>query len=121
MQKESNKNSLVYIPMRADIIHPALINILEKGASFGKVIIGLLTDEAICSYTRPPQLTYSERESVLKYIKNVYQIIPQNSLDCSDNLLKIKPNILLHGDDWKEGFQSEIRKKSSQNSQSMGR
>ena len=53
MQKK-NKTSIVYIPMRADIIHPALINIIEKGASFGKVIIGLLTDEAICSYTRPP-------------------------------------------------------------------
>ena len=78
MENKSN-NSLVYIPMRADIVHPALIKILDKGASFGKVIIGLLTDEAICSYTRPPQLTFSERKSVLEYFKNIYQIIPQDS------------------------------------------
>ena len=61
--KKKLKNSLVYIPMRADIVHPALISIIEKGASLGKVIIGLLTDEAICSYARPPQLTYNEREN----------------------------------------------------------
>ena len=110
--ENKNNNSLVYIPMRADIVHPALIKIIDKGASLGRVIIGLLTDEAICSYTRPPQLSFSERKSVLKYIKNVYQIIPQESLDCSDNLLKIKPDILLHGDDWKEGFQSQFREKA---------
>ena len=109
---KNNNNSLVYIPMRADIVHPALINIIEKGASFGSVIIGLLTDEAICSYTRPPQLSYSERMRVLNYLKNIDQIIPQHSLDCSDNLLKLKPHILLHGDDWKDGFQSQIRKKA---------
>ena len=79
--------------------------------SIGSVVIGLLTDEAICSYTRPPQLSYSERESVLKYLKNIDKIIPQDSSDCSNNLLKLKPDILLHGDDWKDGFQSQIRKK----------
>ena len=51
--ENKNNNSLVYIPMRADIVHPALIKIIDKGASLGRVIIGLLTDEAICSYTRP--------------------------------------------------------------------
>ena len=108
----SNINKLVYIPMRADIIHPALINIINKGASLGKVIIGLLTDDAICSYTRPPQLSYEDRKKILECLKNIYKIIPQKSLDCCENLLKIKPNILLHGDDWKEGFQSQIRKKA---------
>ncbi len=97
--------------MRADVVNPTLINIIQKGASLGSVVIGLLTDEAICSYTRPPQLSYSERESVLKYLKNIDKIIPQDSLDCSNNLLKLKPDILLHGDDWKDGFQSQIRKK----------
>ena len=98
--------------MRADIIHPALINIINKGARLGKVVIGLLTDDAICSYTRPPQLSYEDRKNILACLKNIYKIIPQKSLDCSENLLKIKPNILLHGDDWKDGFQSQIRKKA---------
>ena len=53
--------------MRADIVHPALIKILDKGASFGKVIIGLLTDEAICSYTKP-QLTFSERKKCFRIL-----------------------------------------------------
>lgn len=105
------KKKIVYIPMRADIIHPALINIIEKGSSLGNVVIGLLTDEAICEYTRPSQLNYEERERVIKSINNVYKVVPQISVDCSDNVKDMKPNFVIHGDDWKEGFQSQIRKK----------
>ncbi len=108
---KKNKYEIVYIPMRGDVIHPAIINIIEKGSELGKVFIGLLTDEAICSYTRPPYLNYDEREKILKSINNVTKVVPQKSLDCSDNILKIKPSIVLHGDDWKEGFQSSIRQK----------
>ncbi len=110
--KKKNSQTLVYIPMRADIVHPALINIIDKGADLGKVVVGLLTDEAICSYTRPPQLSYLERKKVLEYLKNIYKITPQNTLDCTQNLMRLKPHILLHGDDWKDGFQSQIRKKA---------
>ena len=105
------EKKMVYIPMRADIIHPALINIIEKGSSLGNVVIGLLTDEAICEYTRPSQLNYEEREKVIKSINNVYKVVPQLSVDCSDNVKDMKPNFVIHGDDWKEGFQSHIRKK----------
>ena len=52
--KSAIKDKIVYIPMRGDVIHPAIINIIEKGSELGLVYIGLLTDEAICSYTRPP-------------------------------------------------------------------
>ena len=107
--KSEIKDKIVYIPMRGDIIHPAIINIIEKGSELGQVYIGLLTDEAICSYTRPPYLNYQEREKIIKSINNVYSVLPQTSLDCSENILKIKPSIVLHGDDWKEGFQSNIR------------
>ena len=102
---------IVYIPMRGDILHPAIINVIDKGAKLGEVIVGLLTDQAICEYTRPPQLNYSEREKVIKAIRNVNKVIPQKNVDCSENILSIKPHIVLHGDDWKEGFQSSIRKK----------
>ena len=102
---------IVYIPMRGDILHPAIINVIDKGAKLGEVIVGLLTDQAICEYTRPPQLNYSEREKVIKAIRNVNKVIPQKNIDCSENILSIKPHIVLHGDDWKEGFQSSIRKK----------
>ena len=110
MNKEK-KNKIVYIPMRGDVIHPAIISIIEKGAELGSVIIGLLTDEAICSYTRPPYLSYREREKIIKSINYVDKVIPQKSLDCSANILDLKPSIVLHGDDWKEGFQANIRQK----------
>ena len=107
----NTKQKIVYIPMRADIIHPALINIIEKGSKLGNVVIGLLTDEAICEYTRPPQLNFKEREKIIKSVKNVSKVIPQRYLDCSNNIKRIKPDIVIHGDDWKEGFQSKIRNK----------
>ena len=63
------KRKIVYIPMRADIIHPALINIIEKGSKLGNVVIGLLTDEAICEYTRPPQLNFKEEKKLSNQLK----------------------------------------------------
>ncbi|MDC1309986.1 phosphoenolpyruvate mutase [Opitutales bacterium] len=97
--------------MSADLIHPGHINILKKAASLGDVIVGLLTDEAIASYKRVPFMSYNQRKEVVQNIKGVIKVIPQNTLDYEPNLLKIKPNFVVHGDDWKEGIQKETRAK----------
>ena len=92
-------------------MHEGHINILKFAGKLGKVIVGLLTDEAISTYKKIPILKYREREIVLKNIKQVYQVIPQRTHDYTDNLLKIKPDFVVHGDDWREGVQKRIRQK----------
>ncbi len=101
----------VYIAMSADIIHPGHLNIIRTGAKYGEVIIGLLTDKAIASYKRLPYLNFEQRKIILENIVGVSKIIPQETLDYEPNLRKIKPDYVVHGDDWKEGVQSWVREK----------
>ena len=105
------RKKVVYVGLSADILHEGHINILKFAGKLGKVIVGLLTDEAISTYKKIPILKYREREIVLKNIKQVYQVIPQRTHDYTENLLKIKPDFVVHGDDWREGVQKKIRQK----------
>ncbi len=99
----------VYVGMSADLLHPGHINILIEAAKHGNVTVGLLTDKAIASYKRLPFMNYDQRKEVIENIKGVVNVIPQETLDYRPNLEKIKPDIVVHGDDWKEGIQSKTR------------
>ncbi len=105
------KKKLVYVGLSADILHEGHINIIKIAHKFGNVIVGLLTDQAIASYKNIPQLSYKQREVVLKNIKFIKKVIPQKTLDYSDNLNLVKPDYVVHGDDWKRGIQKPIRLK----------
>lgn len=103
------RKKIVYIAMSADIVHSGHINIIEEGAKYGEVIIGLLTNEAIATYKRVPILDYKVREKVFSNIKNVSRVVKQETLDYTKNLRELKPDYVLHGDDWNTGVQSLIR------------
>ncbi|MBL0709299.1 MAG: phosphoenolpyruvate mutase [Sulfurimonas sp.] len=95
--------------MSADLVHPGHMNILKVAAKLGEVTVGLLTDRAIASYKRVPFMTYKQRKDVIENIKGVVKVIPQETLDYRPNLEKLKPDIVVHGSDWKEGVQSKTR------------
>lgn len=97
--------------MASDFLHHGHVNIIEKAAEYGDLTIGLLTDRAIASYKRVPFLDFKDRSKILMSIKSVKKVIPQQSLDYTENLIKIKPDFVLHGDDWKNGVQKETRNK----------
>jgi len=99
----------VYVGMSADLVHPGHMNIIKEAAKLGEVTVGLLTDKAIASYKRLPYMTYEQRKDIIENIKGVVTVIPQETLDYRPNLEKIKPDIVVHGDDWKEGVQSKTR------------
>lgn len=101
----------VYIAMSADVIHQGHINVIEEGAKYGDVIIGLLTDEAIATYKRVPLLDYESRKQVFQNIKNVVDVVKQSTLEYTENLEAIKPDYVIHGDDWQKGIQSVVRQK----------
>ena len=109
--KVKNKRKKIYVGLSADILHEGHINILKKAKSLGHVTVGLLTDEAITTYKKLPHLTFHQREIVLKNIKMVDKVVPQTTLDYRPNLIKYKPDLVVHGDDWKKGIQKKTRKK----------
>ncbi len=99
----------VYLGMIADIMHPGLINIINEGAKYGDVIIGLYTDKAIATHKRLPYLTYEQRETVVRSIHGVADVVPQDDWSYVPNLVKYKPDYIIHGDDWLEGPDKYIR------------
>src|SRR5574344_1990842 len=102
-------NKTVYLGMTGDIIQPGIINIITEGAKYGDLIIGLLTDSAIVSHKRLPYLTYEQREQVIKNIKGVSKVVPQEDWSYVPNLITYKPDYIIHGDDWKTNYLSKIR------------
>ena len=99
----------VYVGLSADILHEGHINILKIAKQYGYVIVGLLTDEAIASYKNIPYLDFKKRKVVVENIKYVNRVIPQKTLDYVENLNLIKPDYVVHGNDWKTGVQKQTR------------
>ena len=110
----------VYLGMIADIMHPGLINIINEGAKYGDVIIGLYTDKAIATHKRLPYLTYEQRETVVRSIHGVADVVPQDDWSYVPNLMKYKPDYIIHGDDWLEGPDKYIRDEVFKVMESLG-
>ena len=101
----------VYCGMSADLIHHGHLNIIHEAMKLGEVTVGVLTDEAIASYKRLPYLTYEQRAEIVSNIKGVARVVPQTTLDYVPNLEELKPDFVVHGDDWLTGVQQETRQR----------
>ncbi len=110
----------VYVAMSADLIHPGHLNIISEARKLGEVIVGLLTDRAIASYKRLPYLSFEQRKVIVENLVGVARVVPQNTLDYVPNLLKLKPDYVVHGDDWKTGVQREVRARVIETLQQWG-
>jgi len=104
-------NKTAYIAMSTDLYHSGHVNIINQAAKYGSVIVGILTDEAIATYKRPPILNAEERKQIVASFKNVDKVVLQETLDYTQNLRALKPDYVVHGDDWRTGIQQQIRNK----------
>ena len=101
----------VYISLTADSIHHGHMKLFETARKYGDIIIGLLSDKAVAEHKRIPYLNFEQRKKILINFKGVKSVIAQNEWDYSKNIKSLKPDFLVHGDDWKTGHMSEIRRK----------
>ena len=101
----------VYVAMSADIIHVGHVNLLAKASKLGELYVGVLTDEAIAEYKRFPLMPLEQRMHIIGSLKGVSQVLVQNSLDYEENLRLLKPDYVVHGDEWRTGIQSTMREK----------
>ncbi len=100
----------VFISLTADNIHHGHINLINEGKKYGNVVIGLLTDKAVATHKKLPILNYEQRKLIIKNISGVSEVIPQPEWDDSLIIDKVKPDIVIHGDDWVTGKQATLRK-----------
>jgi len=103
------ENRTVYMCFSADMLHSGHISIIRKAEKLGKLIIGVLSDEAVASYKRFPLMPFEERKSLFENISGVSAVVKQNELSYKDVLQELKPDYVVHGDDWQTGFQKPIR------------
>ncbi|MBO5178251.1 MAG: phosphoenolpyruvate mutase [Lachnospiraceae bacterium] len=103
------ENKTVYMCFSTDIIHSGHIEIIKKAKRLGKLVIGVLSDEAVISYKRFPLLPYSERKTMFENINGVSSVVEQKTLSYKENIVKYRPDYVVHGDDWCTGFQKPIR------------
>lgn len=108
---KAKREKTVYVAMSADILHKGHLNIIGEARKLGRVVVGVLTDKAIASYKRLPHLDFEHRKFIVENIRGVSEVIPQDILDYVPNLLKIKPDYVVHGTDWREGVQKETRRR----------
>ena len=103
------ENRTVYMCFATDVIHAGHISIIKKAQKLGKLIIGVLTDEAVSGYKRPPLLSFADRKATMENISGVFKVVEQKTLSYKENLEKYHPDIVVHGDDWVTGFQRPVR------------
>lgn len=103
------ENRIVYMCFSTDMIHSGHIAIIKKAQKLGRLVIGVLSDEAVASYKRFPLMPYAERKSLVENINGVAMVIEQKELSYAENIKALKPAYVVHGDDWREGFQRPIR------------
>ncbi len=103
------ENRTVYMCFSTDMIHGGHIAIIKKAKKLGRLIIGVLSDEAVASYKRFPLMPYTERRSLVANISGVSAVVEQKELSYAENIKTLKPDFVVHGDDWQTGFQKPIR------------
>lgn len=103
------ENRTVYMCFSSDVLHGGHMAILRRAAGLGRLTVGVLTDAAVASYKRFPLLPLSERKALFANIKGVERVVEQPELSYKNTLLALKPDIVVHGDDWRQGFQKPLR------------
>jgi phosphoenolpyruvate phosphomutase / 2-hydroxyethylphosphonate cytidylyltransferase len=106
---QSYKKKQVYLAISADYVHSGHLNIIKVARELGEVTVGVLTDKAIAAYEQLPLLGFDDRVNVMKNIKGVSHVIPQETQSYTKNLNQLMPDYVVHGDDWKSGPLSAIR------------
>ena len=99
----------VYMCFSTEYIHSGHVAIINKARRLGRLIIGVLSDEAVSSYKRFPMIPFSERKALIENLSGVERVVEQKTLSYAENLRKLKPDYVVHGNDWCEGFQKPIR------------
>lgn len=99
----------VYLAFATGILHAGHIDLIRRARRLGRLIIGVLSDEAVSAYKKSPLVSYADRRAMFENISGVYKVVEQTSLSARENILRYRPDIIVHGDDWRTSFQKPVR------------
>ena len=99
----------VYTCFCTDIIHSGHINIIKEAEKYGEVTVGVLSDEASVRYNRFPTISFEERMQIVREIPGVSNVIVQDDVMYDKVIGEMKPDYVVHGDNWCVGPIKVIR------------
>lgn len=96
-----NNKTVVYTSGTFDMFHSNHLKMVKYARGLGEtLIVGVSTDELVCSYKKPPIIPFEERLSIVEALKYPDIVIPQHSLDHSEIVKKLNIDVFVVGDDW---------------------
>ena len=110
----------VYTCFCTDVIHEGHLNILREASKLGEVYVGVLSDEAMVGFNRFPTISLEQRIEIVRSTGLVHQVLVQEEIVYDKILQELKPDYVVHGDNWKEGPESFIRENVLMNLQKLG-
>lgn len=99
----------IYTCFCTDVIHEGHINILNQARQYGEVIVGVLSDEAMIRYNRFPTISFQERLKMVEELSQVSKVIVQEDIMYDEVVRTLRPDYIIHGDNWKQGPERAIR------------
>ncbi len=99
----------VYACFCTDVIHEGHLNLIREAKKYGEVIAGVLDDAAMIRYNRFPLVSFEERKHMLEVIPDISRIVVQKEVMYQDVLGELRPDYVIHGDNWTEGPMRAIR------------
>lgn len=99
----------IYTCFTTDVIHEAHLNIIKKAKEYGELYVGVMTDEAMVSFDRFPTISISKRIEQIKAIPGVDHVVVQESIMYDSIIKELKPDYVIHGDNWLSGPTRIIR------------
>ena len=112
--------AVAYACFCTDLIHEGHRNIIRTAALYGEVVAGVLSDEAMIRYNRFPTVSIRERIRMLEEVDEVSRVVVQEEILYDRVFAEIKPDYIIHGDNWSSGPEEIIRKNVIANTRRYG-
>lgn len=114
------KMSKVYTCFCTDVIHEGHLNIIREAKKYGDIVVGVLSDESMIRYNRFPTISFEERKKLVEDIKEVSEVVVQKEIMYDEILNQVRPDYVIHGDNWRTGPEAVIRENVIKNIEELG-
>ena len=104
---------LVYSYYVLDIVHQGHLQMMRNAKEIagpdGKLVVGILTDEAVMEKKAPPTIPFKDRVDLANSIKYVDLVVPQETYSPLPNLMNIRPDVHMESTSHDEGAIAKVR------------
>ncbi len=104
----------VYSYYVLDLVHRGHITFMKNAKALagkdGRLIVGILTDEATMEKKPKPLMPFKERMFLAEALKYADLVVPQETYSPIDNVKRLKPDILIESETHGEGEIKKVEK-----------